>query len=143
MNKEESSAFDPAAHGWSVVTDGGFIELVGPIWQKEEENGMIALAFTVEHKHHNRRGVLQGGMIATLLDRTIGTNVFKANGGKPQATLQLDIHYLKGIKIGSFVEARAKIERRTRAVTFASAVASVGGEPVALGHGVWKILGEK
>lgn len=142
MNKEDGPAFDPAAHGWSVVGDGGFIELVGPVWQKEED-GMVALAFTAEHKHHNRRGVLQGGMIATLLDRTIGTNVFKANGGKPQATLQLDIHYLKGIGIGSFVEARARIERRTRAVTFASAVATVGDEPVALARGVWKILGEK
>lgn len=139
---EKRAAFDPAADGWSVVGDGGFIELVGPIWQKEED-GMIALAFTVAEKHHNRRGVLQGGMIATLLDRTIGTNVFKASGGKPQATLQLDIHYLKGIKIGSFVEARAKIERRTRAVTFASAVASVDGEPVALARGCWKMLGEK
>jgi uncharacterized protein (TIGR00369 family) len=138
---DERPAFDPAAHGWSVVGDGGFIELVGPIWQKPEGD-MIALAFTVEHKHHNRRGVLQGGMIATLLDRAIGTNVFKANGGKPQATLQLDIHYLKGIKIGSFIEARARIERRTRAVTFASAAATVDGEPVALARGVWKILGE-
>lgn len=141
MNKEDS-AFDPADHGWSVIGDGGFMELVGPIWQRPEDEA-IALAFMVQHKHHNRRGVLQGGMIATLLDRTIGTNVFKANGGKPQATVQLDIHYLKGVKIGSFVEARAKIERRTRVVTFASAVATVDDEPVAMARGVWKLLGER
>jgi uncharacterized protein (TIGR00369 family) len=141
MSEGKNFAFDPAPNGWTVVRDGGFIELVGPIWQKVED-GMIALAFTVEHKHHNRRGVLQGGMIATLLDRTIGTNVFEANGRKPQATLQLDIHYLKEIKMGSVVEARARIERRTRAVTFASATATVDGEPVAIARGVWKLLGE-
>jgi uncharacterized protein (TIGR00369 family) len=139
---EKSVAFDPSAEGWTVLEDGGFTQLIGPIWHRLEGE-MIALAFRAEEKHHNRRGVLQGGMMATLLDRTIGTNVFKANGGKPQATLQLDIHYLGSVSIGSFVEARAKIERRTRAITFASAVATVDGEPVATAHGVWKILGER
>ena len=134
------SAFDPAAAGWTVMEDTGFLGWVGPIWQRRESD-VIALAFLAEERHHNRRGVVQGGMIATLLDRAIGLSVSEANGYRPQATLQLDLHYLEAVRIGSFVEARGIVDRRTRSVTFASGTAFVGSRPVATAKGVWKMLG--
>ena len=132
---------DPARDGWFVVKDPGFIGLVGPIWQRPEGD-MMAFAFLAEPKHHNRRGVVQGGMTATFLDRAIGLNVYQINACRPQATLQLGIHYLDAIQIGSFVEARVTIDQRTRTLTFASAVATVESHPVAIARGVWKILNE-
>lgn len=136
-----SGAFpNPADLGWEEIQDTGFIGLVGPVWQRREESG-LALGFLAQPKHHNRRGVVQGGMLATLLDRAIGLNVSEANGHRPQATLQLDVHYLGAVQIGEFVEARCTIDRRTRAITFASGTASVGPRIVATAKGVWKMLG--
>lgn len=134
------AAFDPAAHGWEMVEDTGFIGCVGPIWQRRNGDDLV-LAFVAEPKHHNRRGVVQGGMLATLLDRAIGMIVFEANGGRPQATLQLDLHYIDAVQIGEFVEARCRIDRRTRSITFASGSAFVGSRPVASAKGIWKMLG--
>lgn len=133
--------FNPVALGWQEIIDTGFVGLVGPVWQRKEEDG-LALAVMAAAKHRNRRGVVQGGMLATLLDRAIGLNVSEANGHRPQATLQLDIHFLEAAKIGDFIEARCRIERRTRSVTFATGTASVGPRAVATARGVWKILGE-
>lgn len=133
--------FDPASLGWQEIIDTGFLGLVGPVWQRKEEDG-LALAFMAAAKHRNRRGVVQGGMLATLLDRAIGLNVSEANGHRPQATLQLDVHYLEVVKLGDFIEARCRIERRTKSVTFATGTAFVGPRAVATARGVWKILGE-
>jgi uncharacterized protein (TIGR00369 family) len=136
----QSSALDPRGRGWEPHPSSGFLELVGPIWQRMEGDSLV-LAFTAGEKHKNRRGVVQGGMIATLLDRMMGLNVANRNGHRPQATLQLDVHFLDAVKMGEFVEARCTIERQTRSVTFATGKAVVASRPVAAASGVWKMLG--
>ncbi|MEF2545837.1 PaaI family thioesterase [Aurantimonas sp. E1-2-R+4] len=139
MDSRET-AFDPAANGWEQIEDTGFIGCVGPVWQRRDGD-VLSLGFIAEPKHHNRRGVVQGGMLATLLDRAIGMAVFEASGGRPQATVQLDMHFLDAVQIGEFVEARCQIDRRTRSVTFATGTAFVGKRPVASAKGIWKMLG--
>jgi uncharacterized protein (TIGR00369 family) len=140
MNSE-AAAFDPTKAGWERAPVKGFLELVGPIWTRRAEDGGVVFGFLAEEKHENRRGVLQGGMMATLLDRAIGVNISQANEGRPQATIQLNIHYLDAVRIGEFVEAHCTIKRRTKTIWFAGATATVGSRPVATADGIWKILG--
>ena len=54
--------FDPAAAGWEPYRDEGFIGLVGPFWSRPSGDSYL-YAFLAEPKHHNRRGVVQGGML--------------------------------------------------------------------------------
>lgn len=140
MPNGDDCDFPLPGSGWSLVEDTGFLGLVGPVWERREDDAII-LAFRAEPKHHNRRGIVQGGMIATILDRTMGINVWEANGGRPQATIQLDVHFLHAVQIGQVVEAHCEIERKTRSVTFASGRALVGKRVVATARGVWKMLG--
>ena len=51
-----------AAAGWEPYRDEGFIGLVGPFWTRQEGETHL-FAFTAQPKHHNRRGVVQGGML--------------------------------------------------------------------------------
>src|SRR5215207_4910482 len=63
MSGTESASpapFDPAAAGWEPYRDEGFIGLVGPFWTKVSGD-THHYAFKAEDKHHNRRGVVQGG----------------------------------------------------------------------------------
>ena len=32
---DDAKAFDPAAHGWEIVNNTPFGDLVGPIWKRE------------------------------------------------------------------------------------------------------------
>ena len=57
--------------GWSIVETSGFLHLVGPLWQRVV-NGEHEYALIAEDKHHNRRGLVQGGVIMTFADRTCG-----------------------------------------------------------------------
>jgi uncharacterized protein (TIGR00369 family) len=136
--------FDPAAHGWEVFKRDGFISVVGPFWARPTTTPEEApqLAFLAAPKHHNRRGVVQGGMLMTFADLSMGVASWYANGKKPQATVQLDVHFVEAVDIGDFVEAHCKVVRRTRSLIFVSAELRVGNRVVCTGNGVWKMLGE-
>jgi acyl-coenzyme A thioesterase PaaI-like protein len=139
---EKPATFDPAAAGWQPYGDEGFIGLVGPFWSRPCGDG-YDYAFMAEPKHHNRRGVVQGGMLMTFADRSMGMTCWYANGKVPQATVQLDVHFVGAVQIGEFVEARCAVVRRTRSLIFMNAELVVGERVVATAHGLWKTLGAR
>jgi uncharacterized protein (TIGR00369 family) len=136
------AAFDPAAAGWELYRDEGFIGLVGPFWSRPKGDS-VEYAFKAEQKHHNRRGVVQGGMLMTFADRAMGMTCWYANERQPQATVQLDVHFIDAVQIGEFVEAKCTVVRRTRSLIFMSAELVVGDRIVATAKGVWKTLGKR
>jgi len=140
QDQTTTKPFDPAAEGWEAYTDDGFIGLVGPFWHKFEGE-TPRFVFRVEPKHHNRRNVLQGGMLMTFADRSMGMTCWYANGKRPQATVHLDVHFVDAVQIGEWVEAHCKVVRRTRSLIFMSAQLMVGERVVGTANGVWKTLG--
>ena len=140
-NTDPSPAFDPAAAGWERDADHGFLGLVGPIWQRPAGEG-YRYAFLAEDKHHNRRGVVQGGMLMTFADRSMGRTSWYANERQAQATVQFDMHFVDAVRVGEFIEAHCTVVRRTRALVFMSAELVVGERVVATAKGVWKTLGK-
>ena len=137
----KTEPFDPAAHGWETYAAEGFVEHVGPFWMKQDGEG-YRYGFVAQQKHHNRRGVVQGGMIMTFADRSLGMTAWYANGQKPQATVHLDVHFVDAVQIGEFIEAKCKVVRRTRSLVFMSAELVAGERIVATANGVWKALGK-
>jgi uncharacterized protein (TIGR00369 family) len=137
----KSAPFDPAAHGWETYSAEGFVSLVGPFWMKKQGES-YRYGFVAEKKHHNRRGVVQGGMIMTFADRSMGMTAWYANDKKPQATVHLDVHFVDAVQIGEFVEATCRVVRRTRSLIFMSGELTVGERVVATANGVWKALGK-
>jgi acyl-coenzyme A thioesterase PaaI-like protein len=135
----KAATFDPAAAGWELYSDEGFIGLVGPFWTRWSDNAPL-YAFMAEAKHHNRRGVVQGGMLMTFADRSMGMTCWHANEKQPQATVQLDVHFVDAVQIGEFVEAKCTVVRRTRSLVFMTADLVVGSRVVATANGVWKTL---
>jgi acyl-coenzyme A thioesterase PaaI-like protein len=140
QDQTTTKPFDPAAEGWEAYSDDGFIGLVGPFWHKFEGD-TPRFVFRVEPKHHNRRNVLQGGMLMTFADRSMGMTCWYANGKRPQATVHLDVHFVDAVQIGEWVEAHCKVVRRTRSLIFMSAELMVGDRVVGTANGVWKTLG--
>jgi acyl-coenzyme A thioesterase PaaI-like protein len=138
----KAALFNPAAAGWEPYEDEGFIGLVGPFWKRPAGDSYV-FAFMAERKHHNRRGVVQGGMLMTFADRSMGMTCWYANERQRQATVQLDVHFIDAVQIGEFVEAKCKVVRRTRSLIFMSADLVVGERVVATAKGLWKTLGNK
>ena len=132
--------FDPAAHGWEeVVNHTAFGDLVGPIW-RNDANGKPRFGFTVAPKHLNRSGNLHGGMLMTLADQAMAMAAHQSTGNKRQATIELNIQFVDGIKLGEFVVACPEVVRATRSVVFMQAKMLVGARLVVTTSGIWKIL---
>jgi uncharacterized protein (TIGR00369 family) len=101
----------------------------------------LTFGFPTEAKHHNRRGVLQGGALLTFVDKAFGVAARATTQAELVVTVQLDVHFLDAVQIGELVETRPRVVRATRRLIFMSAELTVGSRAVALANGVWKKVG--
>ena len=123
-----------------VPMDDGFIGLVGPFWHRPFDGGPVSrFRFQAEDKHRNRNGVVQGGMLLTFADRALGFAARRGDMARRQATVQLDAHFLRPVKIGDTVEFEGRITRETRSLVFVSGTMTVEGEVVLTAQGIWKV----
>ena len=127
------------ASGWTVVETSGFISLVGPLWQRVV-NGEHEYALVAQDKHHNRRGLVQGGVLMTFADRTSGMTARYVTGRPTLATVQMDTHFVDSGKIGEILVSKPRVVRSTRSLIFVSTEVTVDKRCIAMANGVFKIL---
>jgi acyl-coenzyme A thioesterase PaaI-like protein len=125
--------------GWKIVETSGFLHLVGPLWQRITD-GENEYALITEDKHHNRRGLVQGGVIMTFADRTCGMTARFVSGKPTLATVQLDTHFVESGKIGEVLLSKPHVVRSTRSLVFITTEATVDKRCIAMASGVFKIL---
>ena len=136
---KQASAFDPAAHGWTVMNNTAFGDLIGPVWHRHDGERML-FGILVAPKHLNRAGNLHGGMLMSLADQSMAVTARDATGSKRHATIELNTQFVGSVKPGEFVEARPEVVRPTKSVVFMAVKMFVGDRIVATANGIWKIL---
>ena len=127
------------AAGWTIVETTGFLHLIGPLWQRVVD-GEHEYALITQDKHHNRRGLVQGGVLMTFADRTCGMTARFVSGRTKLATVQLDTHFVEAGKIGETLISKPKVVRSTRSLIFITTEVSVDKHCIAMASGVFKIL---
>ena len=135
----EKAATKLKSDGWSIVETSGFLHLIGPLWQRIV-NGEHEYALVTEDKHHNRRGLVQGGVLMTFADRTCGMTARYVSGRPTLATVQLDTHFVEAGKIGEVLISRPRVVRSTRSLIFITTEVTVEKRVLAMANGVFKIL---
>ena len=126
------------SEGFTIVEATGFIQLIGPLWQRVVD-GVPEFALATEDKHHNRRGLVQGGVLMTF-DRTCGITARHVTAKQTMATAQLDVHFVESGKIGDILMSRPRVVRATRSLVFVSTEVTVDKRCIAMANGVFKIL---
>jgi len=137
INRDEGKIIDPAQQGWSTHADEGFIEHVGPIWERRDA-GELRYGFVADPKHANLLGVVQGGMLMTFADRALGLRAWEAAGGTPCVTVQFEMQFLSSGRIGEFIELHPEVVRSTTSLVFLRGVLTAGSRSVAAASGIWK-----
>src|SRR5215475_5744882 len=125
--------------GWSLIEATGFIQLIGPLWQRVVD-GEYEYALATQDKHHNRRGLVQGGVLMTFADRSCGMTARFVTGKPMLATVQLDTHFVEAGKIGELLVTRPHVVRSTRSLIFITTEVTVDKRCIAMASGVFKIL---
>jgi|APFre7841882724_1041349.scaffolds.fasta_scaffold65770_2 uncharacterized protein (TIGR00369 family) len=97
-----------------------FNELVGPLFEKHE-GGDRAIGLRVAEKHLNRRRIVHGGMISTLVDFAMGYTVARATDPPVKlVTLSLAVDFAGNATCGDWIETRVDVVRSGRRVAFVS-----------------------
>ena len=125
--------------GWEIVDTTGFLHLIGPLWQRSVDTAH-EFALITEDKHHNRRGLVQGGVIMTFADRTCGITARLVSAKPHLATVQMDTHFVEAGKIGEILISRPHVVRATRSLIFITTEITVEHRVIAMASGVFKIL---
>ena len=125
--------------GWTIVDTTGFISLVGPLWQRVVDNAH-EYALVAQDKHHNRRGLVQGGLLMTFADRSCGMTARYVSGRPTLATVQLDTHFVDSGKIGDILISRPRVVLSTRSLIFVTTEVTADKRCIAMASGVFKIL---
>ncbi len=135
----DKAAAKLTSDGWKRVENTGFLHLIGPLWQRVIDN-VHEYALITEDKHHNRRGLVQGGVLMTFADRACGMTARYVSGKTTLATVQLDTHFVEAGKIGEILTTRPHVVRATRSLIFLTTEVTVEKRVIAMASGVFKIL---
>ena len=127
------------ASGWTLVETSGFLNLVGPLWQRLID-GEHEYAIVAEDKHHNRRGRVQGGLLMTFADRSCGMTARYISGRPTLATVQMDVHFVDSGKIGETLISKPRVVRVTRTLIFITTEVTANERCIVTASGVFKIL---
>lgn len=85
----------------------------------DRQHGAVELAFTATPAFANRHGYVQGGMLAAMLDSTVGCAAVAALDGQSVVTLTMNVTYLRPAVVGP-IDASGRIVHRGGSVVFAS-----------------------
>src|SRR5438105_4302201 len=97
------------ADGWAEIEDDGFIDLVGPFFHRSVGKAH-EYAFVAQTKHRNLRGSVQGGMLMTFADRTMGLAAYQ-EAKQPLATIQMDAQFVDSATIGELLLSKPRVVR--------------------------------
>jgi uncharacterized protein (TIGR00369 family) len=107
-------------------SDSGFTALIGAD-APTAEDGEARLEVAVDERHLNSAGAVHGGMLATLVDMTMGAAVRSASQSEGAATSQLSVTYLRPGKPGHLT-VTATVRKRGESLTVCEADVEQGGK---------------
>jgi uncharacterized protein (TIGR00369 family) len=120
----------PATRGWE------------PLYASTE-TGVYRLAIQVAQEHSNSRGMLHGGVIATLADNSCGLSLGLAIGGSPQGivTTSLAVDYIGAARIGQWLVVTPRVVKAGKSSGVVDAIVSADDDIVARANASFRILG--
>ena len=136
---DKATAAKLKSDGWKIAETTGFMHLIGPLWERLV-NGELEFALITDDKHHNRRGLVQGGVLMTFADRSCGITARFVSGKPTLATVQLDTHFVEAGKIGEILISKPHVVRSTRSLIFITTEVTVDKRCIAMASGVFKVL---
>ena len=135
--------YDPTEHGWRPVPKAPLPGSLGIPWARRIDSAWrYGLQTTPDHA--NVAGTVHGGVLMTFADHGLSFLAWEAAERAPCTTIQLNTHFLDGVKPGEFIELRGEVTRKTRGLVFVRGVIGVRHgdslRDVGAIDGIWRVL---
>ncbi|WP_182524955.1 PaaI family thioesterase [Nocardioides dongkuii] len=116
-----------------------FLSLIGA-QDPEAADGRATLEIEVDERHLNPAGTVHGGLLATLVDTTMGAAIRSAVDDETPATSQLTVTYLRPGKPGRLV-VTATVSKRGESLTVCEADVEQDGKSLVHALATFALLG--
>lgn len=126
---------DLARDGWVRHESDTFAGNLGLVFERKAEGG-IEMALRTEDRHRNLSGIVHGGVIMTLFDRTMGINCRSVAPGERFVMATMTVNFLSQVNIGELLVMTCRLRKTGRRAVFADAEAKVGDRLVATASGM-------
>ncbi len=129
-----------------LVKPSPFLTLLGPVYARGIGPSVV-MGFYVGHHHLNRRGILHGGVIASLADAALGYCLADPAGGDGKdgvlamSTASLTVDFIASAGEGDWIEITPQGLRTGSKLAFAQALFHRGDRLVARASAVFAVLG--
>jgi len=137
------TGYDPAADGWRALPGAAMPGGLGVPWAKKID-GAWQYGLLTTADHDNKNGVVHGGVLMAFADHGLSFLAWEAADRGPCTTIQLNTHFLDGVRPGEFIAMRGEVTRRTRGLVFVRGLIVVGGpgptRDVGAVDGIWRVL---
>lgn len=128
----------PIPHGFELSPrTGPFVDLIGPLYQRRDERGIVLGLFASE-KHCNARQRVHGAVLCAILDLALGRNAARAADASTQpVTAALNVQFLAPAAQDDWLEATAQVLRSGRRLAFVEGAVHAGDRRVASASAVF------
>ncbi|WP_199031857.1 PaaI family thioesterase [Ralstonia sp. ASV6] len=123
-----------------------FLTMLGPVYARGMGPSMV-MGFHVGHHHLNRRGILHGGVVASLADAALGYCLADPASGDDKAgvlamsTASLTVDFIASAGEGDWIEITPEGLRTGSKLAFAQALFHRGDRLIARASAVFAVLG--
>ena len=117
-----------------------FTDLIGPIYQKTDEPGLI-IGLVAEEKHCNARGMVHGGVLGTLADIAMGYSAaFSTQPPTRIVTTSQTVDYVGRAEKGDWIEVHTDFQKVGRSIAFANCYFHVDSRRIARASAVFSVI---
>jgi len=111
-----------------------------PLFSRRLE-GAVQIGLALREAHCNSRGLLHGGVIASLADNAMGLSCATVIGSaRGLVTVSLGVDYVGNAKIGQWLQIEPRVIKTGRTMGFADALVTADGAVIARANASFRVL---
>src|SRR5262245_42384827 len=120
-----------------------FTEPWEPLYSKKTENAVI-IGLRLAKPHTNSRGLIHGGLIASLADNAMGYSCALVMGWTTSlVTISLAVDYVGSAEIGQWLAVESEVIKTGSTICFAQSLIKANDTVIARANGTFRVVPKK
>ena len=111
-----------------------------PLYSKRTDKAVI-MGLRLSKAHTNARGLIHGGLIASISDNAMGYSCAQAMGWTTSlVTISLAVDYVSSAEIGQWLAVESSVIRTGSTICFAQSLIKADGVTIARASGTFRVV---
>ena len=114
-----------------------------PLYSKRTEKG-VTMGLRLDTPHTNSRGLIHGGLIASLADNSMGYSCAQATGWATSlVTISLAVDFVGSADVGQWLAVECEVIKTGSTLCFAQSLIKADGATIARANGTFRVVPKK